>query len=60
MMGDDIFDLCVRNETLREKLGDIDEKWLSEAKQRNKLFYNDEAKKKYILQRMKKQYSKLK
>ena len=60
MMGDEIFDLGIENETLREKLGDVDEKWLSETKQRNKLSYNDEAKKKFILERMKKQCSKLK
>ena len=47
MMGDEIFYLGIENETLREKLGDVDEKWLSETKQRNKLSYNDEAKKKY-------------
>ena len=46
MMGDEIFDLGIENETLREKLGDVDEKWLTETKQRNKLSYNDEAKKK--------------
>ena len=60
MMGDEIFDLGIENETLREKLGDVDEKWLSETKQRNKLSYNDEAKKKFILERMKKQCTKLK
>ena len=36
MMGDEIFDLDVENEALRDKLGDVDEKWLSESKNRIK------------------------
>ena len=32
MMDDDIFDLGVENEALRDKLGEVDEKWLSESK----------------------------
>jgi hypothetical protein len=32
MMGDEIFDLGVENESLRDKIGEVDEKWLSESK----------------------------
>ncbi len=31
-MGDEIFDLGVENESLRDKIGEVDEKWLSESK----------------------------
>ena len=30
MMGDEVFDLSVENETLREKIGDCDEKELED------------------------------
>src|SRR5271156_703746 len=60
MMGDEIFDLGIENETLREKLGDVDEKWLTEEIQRIKISHNEGTKKKFILERMQKQYSKLK
>jgi 3-deoxy-D-manno-octulosonate 8-phosphate phosphatase KdsC-like HAD superfamily phosphatase len=32
MMGDEIFDLGVENEALRDKIGAVDEKWLDESK----------------------------
>jgi len=32
MMGNEIFVLGVENEALRGKLGQVDEKWLSESK----------------------------
>jgi hypothetical protein len=60
MMGDEIFDLGVENEALRDKIGEVDEKWLSESKNRIKLSYNDEKKNKFILERMKRQTLKLK
>ena len=60
MMGDEIFDLGVENEALRDKIGEVDEKWLSESKNRIKLSYNDEKKNKFILERMKRQTQKLK
>ncbi len=59
-MGDEIFDLGVENEALRDKIGEVDEKWLSESKNRIKLSYNDEKKNKFILERMKRQTQKLK
>jgi hypothetical protein len=39
MMGDDIFNLGVENEILRQKLIEVDEKWLSKSKNRIKLSY---------------------
>ena len=59
MMGDDIFDLGIENEALRDKLGEVDEKWLSESKIRIKLSYDDVRKNKFILERMKRQSQKL-
>lgn len=44
MMGDEIFDMGVENKTLREKLGNVDEKWLSEEKVIDEQSYTDEEK----------------
>jgi hypothetical protein len=60
MMGDEIFDLGVENEALRDKIGEVDEKWLNESKSRIKLSYNDAKKNKFILERMRRQTQKLK
>jgi hypothetical protein len=60
MMVDDIFDLGVENEALRGKLGEVDEKWLGESKNRIKLSYDDTRKNRFILERMKRQNQKLK
>ena len=60
MMGDEIFDLGVENEALRDKIGEVDEKWLGESKNRIKLSYDDARKNKFILERMKRQTQKLK
>jgi len=51
----DIFDLCIENEALRGKLGQVDEKWLNESKNRIKLSYDDTKKNQLILKRMKRQ-----
>jgi hypothetical protein len=51
MMGDEIFDLGVENEALRDKIGEVDEKCLSESKNRIKLSYDDARKKKFILEK---------
>ena len=59
-MGDEIFDLGVENEALRNKIRQFDEKWLSESKNRIKLSYNDAKKNKFILERMRRQTQKLK
>jgi hypothetical protein len=59
MMGDETFDLGVENEALRGKIGEVDEKWLSESKNRIKLSYNDAKKNKFILERMRRQTQKI-
>jgi hypothetical protein len=60
MMGDEIFDLGIENEALRDKMGEVDEKWLNDSKNRIKLNYNDDKKNKFILERMKRQSQKMK
>jgi len=60
MMGDDIFDLGVKNEALRGKLCEVDKKWLGESKNRIKLSYDDARKRKFILERTKRQTQKIK
>ncbi len=52
-MGDDIFDLVIENEVLRDKFGDVNEKWLSESKNKKLLDYDSEKKKQFIMTRMK-------
>jgi hypothetical protein len=37
--------LEVENEVLRGKLGEVDDKWLGESKNRIKLSYDDDARK---------------
>jgi hypothetical protein len=37
MIGDDIFELGVENKALSGKLGEVDEKWLGECKNRIRL-----------------------
>jgi hypothetical protein len=59
LMGDEIFDLGVENEALRDKIGEVDEKWLNESKNRIKLSYNDTKKNKFILERMRRQTQKI-
>ena len=34
LMGNDIVDLSVENDALKEKIGDYDEKWLQESRKR--------------------------
>ena len=53
MMGDEIFDLGIENEALRDKVGEVDEKWLNDSKNRIKLNYNDDKRNKYILEERK-------
>jgi hypothetical protein len=59
-MGDEIFDLGVKNEALREKIGEADEIWLNDSKYRIKLTYNNDKNNKFILERIKRQSQKMK
>jgi len=60
MMGHHIFDLGMENKVLRDKLGDINEKWLIESKNKKLLDYDREKKKQFIMTRRKRQNQKLK
>jgi hypothetical protein len=60
MMGDEIFDLGVENEALRGKLGEVDEKWSGESKNRIKVSYDDARKNRFILERMKRHTQRVK
>ncbi len=53
MMGDNIFNLGIENEALRDELGKVDEKGLDESRNRIKLSCDDQRNKKFILERMK-------
>ena len=59
LMGDDIVELSVENESLRNQIGEYDEKWLQESKA--KLFkkeIDDGKRANLIMSRMKKQMNK--
>ena len=65
IMGDDIYELGVENDILRNKMGDVDEKWLSQTK--TNITSNSTnspeglaRKNAYILNRMKNQIAKSK
>ncbi len=58
VIGDEIFYL--ENEVLKDKLCEVNEKWLSKFKKRIKLSYDDEKKFRFIFEWMKRQTQKLK
>ena len=55
MMGDDIFELDIEVEALRNQLGEVNENWLNESKSETKLKYDDAKKNDRILNRMRRQ-----
>ena len=57
-MGDDIVDLYRENESLKNKIGSYDEKWLQETKTRMLQQIDDETIAKLIMSRMKKHMNK--
>ena len=58
LMGDHIVDLSTENETLKNQIGDYDQKWLEKSKA-NLLKQNDDEKRaSLIMSRMKKQMEK--
>ena len=59
MMGDEIFELGIENKALRDELGEVDEKWLNESKNRIKFTYDDAKKNEFILERMRRHKQKL-
>ena len=55
LMGNDIVDLSTENDALKEKIGDYDEKWLQESKEKLLKDIDDEKRASLIMSRMKKQ-----
>ena len=58
LLGDDIVDLSAENDTLKNKIGDYDEKWLEESKPKLLKDIDDEKRANLIMTRMKKQMNK--
>ena len=58
LMGNDIVDLSTENDALKEKIGDYDEKWLQESKEKVLKDIDDEKRANLIMSRMKKQMNK--
>ena len=58
LMGNDIIDLSTENDALKEKIGDYDEKWLQESKEKLLKDIDDEKRANLIMSRMKKQMNK--
>ena len=58
LMGNDIVDLSTENDALKEKIGDYDEKWLQESKEKLLKEIDDEKRANLIMSRMKKQMNK--
>ena len=58
LMGNDIVDLSTENDALKEKIGDYDEKWLQESKEKLLKDIYDEKRANLIMSRVKKQMNK--
>ena len=55
LMGDDIVELSTENETLKNQVGDFDQKWLEASKAKVLKQIDDEKKVNLIMSRMEKQ-----
>ena len=58
LMGDDILELSTENETLKNKIGSYDEKWLDESKPKLLMQIDNEKRATLNMSRMKKQMNK--
>ena len=58
LLGDDIVDLSTENDALKEKIGNYDERWLQESKEKLLKDIDDEKRANLIMARMKKQMNK--
>ena len=58
VLGDDIIELSVENDALKNQVGDYDQKWLEESKEKLLQDINDEKRANLITIRMKKQMNK--
>ena len=57
-MGDDVVELSVENESLKNQIGEYDEKWLQESKVKLLKEIDDKKRANSIMSRMKKQMNK--
>ena len=60
LLGDDLVELSVENESLKNQIGDYNEKWLQESKAKLLKDIDDEKRANLIMSRMKKQMNKQK
>ena len=58
LLGDDIVELSAENDTLKNKIGDYDEKWLEDSKNKMLKEIDDKKRANLIMSRMKKQMNK--
>ena len=58
VLGDDIIELNVENDALKNQIGDYDQKWLEDSKAKLLKDVNDEKRASWFMSRMKKQMSK--
>ena len=58
VLGDDIIELSVENDALKNQIGDYDQKWIEESKAKLLKDINDEKRANLIMSRMKKQMNK--
>ena len=58
LLADDIVELGVGNESLKDQLGDYDEKWLQESKAKLLKEVDDEKRAQFFMSRMNKQMEK--
>ena len=58
LIGDDIVELSVENKSLKNQIGDYDEKWLQESKAKLLEDIDDEKRANLFMSRMKKQMNK--
>ena len=59
LMGNDIVELSAENDTLKNQIGDYDQKWLQESKAKLSKDINDEKRANLIMFRVKKQMNKI-
>ena len=58
VLGDDIIEISVENDALKNQIGDYDQKWLEESKAKLLKDINDEKRANLTMSRMKKQMNK--
>ena len=58
VLGDDIIELSVENDALKNQIGDYDQKWLDESKAKLLKDINDKKRANLIMSRMKRQMNK--